>query len=308
MNSALATDPATGQFGATVPIDSVEAMNVLTSPFLAEYGGFTADVVSVETRKAGDKWKFELNDPLPEFRWRSWHMVGLRSSTPRVNFGGPLIHNRLYLLESIQYEMRESPVITLPFPNNETRRQGYNSLTALDYTINTSNVLDCDVSHGGFAHAVRQSRFLQPSAGNADYIRYQLFRQRDGACLFRGNTARQCAFRRQLSRGGMAARHTRHGHDAVTRTAGITSASRRGRRRGSSGAKPGRSREQRMGTHNLKFGSVVGGSAEHALVNEHPVDIYDGSGALIENISSPRDVPLRGPTWNRLFSPRTSGY
>ena len=89
VNSATATDPATGQFGATVPIDSVRTMNVLSSPFLAEYGGFTADVVSVETRKGGDKWSFELNDPLPEFRWRSWHMVGLRSSTPRVSFGGP---------------------------------------------------------------------------------------------------------------------------------------------------------------------------------------------------------------------------
>ena len=90
VNSITTTDPATGQFGATVPIDSVRSMTILTSPFLAEYGGFTADVVTVETRKGGDKWTFELNDPLPEFRWRSWHMVGLRSSTPRVNFGGPV--------------------------------------------------------------------------------------------------------------------------------------------------------------------------------------------------------------------------
>src|SRR5437764_370916 len=56
VNSANATDPATGQFGATVPIDSVRTMNVLSSPFLAEYGGFTGDVVAVETRKGGDKW------------------------------------------------------------------------------------------------------------------------------------------------------------------------------------------------------------------------------------------------------------
>src|SRR5579863_8881635 len=141
VNSANATDPATGQFGATVPIDSVRTMSILNSPFLAEYGGFTADVVSVETRKGGDKWTFELNDPLPEFRWRSWHMVGLRSSTPSISFGGPVIANRLFVLESIQSEMRESPVITLPFPNNESRREAYNSLTAVDYTINSSNLV-----------------------------------------------------------------------------------------------------------------------------------------------------------------------
>ena len=89
VNSYDATDPATGEFGATIPIDSVETIRVLSSPFLAEYGGFSSSVVSVETRKAGEKWHFELNDPLPEFRWRSWHMVGLRSLTPRISFGGP---------------------------------------------------------------------------------------------------------------------------------------------------------------------------------------------------------------------------
>src|ERR1019366_3600021 len=55
VNSATASDPATGQFGATVPIDSVQTMSVLSSPFLPEYGGFTGDVISVETRKGGDK-------------------------------------------------------------------------------------------------------------------------------------------------------------------------------------------------------------------------------------------------------------
>src|SRR5260370_31241799 len=96
VNSGDATDPATGQFGATIPIDSVQTMNVLTSPFLAEYGGFTADVVSVETRRAGDKWTGEFNDPLPEFRFRSWHMRGLRSAPPRFNFGGPVLSSRFH--------------------------------------------------------------------------------------------------------------------------------------------------------------------------------------------------------------------
>ena len=116
-------------------------MSVLSSPFLAEFGGFTQDVVAVETRRGGDKWNFELNDPLPEFRWRSWHMVGMRSSTPRVNFSRPILKNRLYLLESVQYEFRSTPVITLSFPSNEWRRESINSLTAIDWLINKSHVL-----------------------------------------------------------------------------------------------------------------------------------------------------------------------
>jgi len=53
VNSADVTDPATGQFGLTVPIDSVETLNVYQTPFLAEYGRFTAGLVSVERAAEG---------------------------------------------------------------------------------------------------------------------------------------------------------------------------------------------------------------------------------------------------------------
>ena len=89
VNFADVTDPATGQFGLTVPIDSVQNLNFYQTSFLAEYGRFTAGLASVETRRGGDKWKWELNDPLPEFNIRSWHLRGLRTATPRVNFEGP---------------------------------------------------------------------------------------------------------------------------------------------------------------------------------------------------------------------------
>ena len=62
VNAADVTDPATGQFGMTIPIDSVERLEVYKSPFLAQYGRFTAGVVSVETRRGGDTWNYELHD------------------------------------------------------------------------------------------------------------------------------------------------------------------------------------------------------------------------------------------------------
>src|SRR6202022_4702566 len=45
VNSADVTDPATGQFGLTVPIDQVETLNVYQTPFLAEFGRFTSGLV-----------------------------------------------------------------------------------------------------------------------------------------------------------------------------------------------------------------------------------------------------------------------
>ena len=176
VNSGTATDPATGQFGASIPIDSVQTMNVLTSPFLAEYGGFTSNVVAVETRRGGDKWHFELNDPLPEFRFRSWHMVGMKSVTPRINFGGPLLSSRLHLVESIQYEMHSTEVITQPFPNNQQRREGYNSFTAAGLHLKFHEYPDGYAPRRESAYALRQPGRVQSRAGHAQLRHFHLRR------------------------------------------------------------------------------------------------------------------------------------
>ncbi|HTF65251.1 MAG TPA: hypothetical protein VK638_21470 [Edaphobacter sp.] len=67
INSVDVSDPATGRFGLSVPIDVVNSLHVLTSPYQAQYGRFTAGVVTAETRSGGNKWHFDLNDPLLNF-------------------------------------------------------------------------------------------------------------------------------------------------------------------------------------------------------------------------------------------------
>jgi hypothetical protein len=133
VNSADVTDPATGQFGQTIPIDSVEVLNVYQTAYLAEFGRFTAGLVSVETRRGGEKWKWELNDPLPEFRIRSYRLRGLKTATPRVNFEGPLIPSKLFVSEGFEYEVRKTEVFTLPFPLNQKVTQGINSFSQIDW-------------------------------------------------------------------------------------------------------------------------------------------------------------------------------
>ena len=291
VNSATATDPATGQFGATVPIDSVRTMNVLTSPFLAEYGGFTADVVSVETRKGGDKWAFELNDPLPEFRWRSWHMVGLRSSTPRVSFGGPVIADRLFVLESIQYEMRESPVITLPFPRNESRREAYNSLTAVDYTINASNLLTATM-HVADQH-IRYD--------NLDFFNPQPVTPDTSNSTYSGDLTEHAGFRGTLLDSAMSVTSFRtgvwpQGDLPMILTPSLNEGSYFSHQTRTSSRLEWRETwslsKKLWGTHNLKFGAVAGGTTEHALINEHTVDIQGSTGTLIERILFTPGLPI----------------
>ncbi len=133
VNAIDVTDPATGGFGATVPIDVVETMQVYKSPFLAEYGRFSAAVVAVTTRRGGDKWHRELNDPTPEFRIRSGRLVGIRGFTPRFAATGPLIRGKLYFAGAGSFELRKRPVYPLPYPRNEEKSQRVNAYAQFDY-------------------------------------------------------------------------------------------------------------------------------------------------------------------------------
>jgi hypothetical protein len=151
INGLDVTDPGTGSFGRTVPIDSVATLNVYRSPFLTEFGRFGTDVVAVETKRGGDKWRYELNDPTPEFRIRSRHVVGVRGFTPRFSFNGPLVRNHLYFSQSTEYALRKVPSFTLLFPRNEEKQEGWNSLTQFDYLPNRRQWLTITL-HGAPQH------------------------------------------------------------------------------------------------------------------------------------------------------------
>jgi hypothetical protein len=141
VNSVNVTDPATGEFGLTVPIDSVETISVAEMPYLAQYGKFTAGVVTAETRRGDDKWKYSLNDPLPEFRIRSDHLEGLKTATPRFNLSGPLVAGKLYFLFGAEYLLNKQSVVTLPYPFNQTRQTAVNAFTQADAILSPKQIL-----------------------------------------------------------------------------------------------------------------------------------------------------------------------
>jgi hypothetical protein len=161
VNQSDVTDPATGKFGQTVPLDAIETANVLNVPFLAQYGRFTQTVVAVETKRGGDKWHADLNDPFPDFRIRSYHMRGIQNETPRFVLGGPLIKNRLYFNSAFVYVIDKVPSRTLGFPFNESKKESINSFTQLDYILSPNQILT------GTAHISPQhTNFVNPDYFN----------------------------------------------------------------------------------------------------------------------------------------------
>jgi hypothetical protein len=284
VNSADVTDPATGQFGMTVPIDSVEVINVYKTPYLAQFGRFTAGVVSVETRRGGDKWSFELNDPLPEFRIRSGSLQGIREASPRITFNGPLIANKLYFSEGIEYDLQKRPVRTLPFPFNESKQESLNSFTQFDYIFSGTHTLT-----GTFHLAPRHMNFVGLEFFNPQPVT-PTFHAHDytGTVLDRltiGNNLLESTLAIKRFSGGVWGQ----GSDDMI----LTPTGNQGNYFSEQNRHASRiewletyslAPINAMGAHNLKFGATVARTNNRGEFVARPVDIEDTDGRLIKRI------------------------
>ena len=288
VNSADVTDPDTGQFGLTVPMDSVETLNVYQTSFLAEYGRFTAGLVSVETKRGGDKWKWELNDPFPEFRIRSWHLRGLKTATPRLNFEGPIVAGKLYLAEGFEYELRKTAVYELPFPRNQKIQQGLNSFTQLDWVATSKQLLTATfhivpqrLTHVNLNYFNPEE--TTPDASTHNYTGTVAHRMTLGQSILESTfsvTSFDVAVwargdaNLEIAPAGNSGNYFAQKQRSAVRLSGLSTFSF--------------APLNRFGTHHFKIGLYVASSEEDGQIDEHPVDILNGEGQLTRRISFPR--------------------
>ena len=288
VNSADVTDPATGQFGLTVPIDSVEVLSVYQTAYLAEYGRFTAGLVSVETRRGGDKWKWELNDPLPEFRIRSYHLRGLKTATPRLNCEGPLIEGKLFLSEGFEYEVRKTAVYTLPFPFNQKKQAGVNSFSQLDWVASSRNLITAT-----FHFAPQRLESL-----GLDFFNPQQTTPDASTRNFTGTVLQSLALRGGVLENRFSVTNFdasvwgRGVQDLVVGPAGnrgnYFAEQSRSALRISGASRYSFAPVERLGSHHFKLGGYFAGSQHEGGITERPIDIVDGAGRLLVNITFPR--------------------
>jgi len=284
VNSADVTDPATGQFGMTVPVDSVQTINVFKTPFLAQYGRFTAGVVSVETKRGGEKWNFELNDPLPEFRFLNGHLRGLRDATPRVVFNGPLIKDRLYISQGSEYVLNKRPVQTLEYPNKETKSESINSFTQLDYLISGAHTLT-----GTFHLAPRKDSFVgldffdrrpvTPNFKGKDYTGTVIDRLTLGQNLLESTVAVK-NYRVNVYGQGVAEMNLTPSGNTGNYFSWQDRDARRAEFMETLSLKP----ILGLGAHNLKFGSIIARTSNDGQFVARPVNILDNQGTLLRRI------------------------
>jgi hypothetical protein len=291
VNQSDVTDPATGKFGQTVPIDAIESVTVLSTPFLAQYGRFTAGVVAVETRRGGEKWHYDLNDPFPDFRIRSYHMRGIRNETPRFTAGGPLIHNRLYFNTAFQYYYQRDSSRTLPFPFNESKRQSINSFTQLDWIVTPTQVVTATLhispQHSNFVNL----DYFNPQPAAPSYAQHNIVgTAADHLGLFSGILDSSISFQRFDATIGA------QGPDDMI----ITPEGNQGNFFGTQNRSARRTEWLETyspkplhlgGTHQVKFGSSLTGSGDNGHFTYRSVLIENTSGQLLQSI----DFADQGP-------------
>ena len=293
VNSIDVTDPATGSFGATVPIDIIETVQVYKSPFLAEYGRFSAAVVAVATRRGGDKLHYELNDPTPEFRIRSGHLHGIRGFTPRLALTGLLLRNRLFFAAAGTFELRKRPVYPLPFPYNEEKTQRVNAYGQLDFVWKPTHLVTVSMhvvpDRANFAGL----NFYTPQPAAPSWIGHE----------YRGTAADHLetgrgAFDTALSLSELLSRTGAQGTEPLTLTP-VTSlgnyffthdrTSRRGQLAEMWSAKP----VTGAGTHTIRIGGAVAATTQDGSASARPVTVAAGTGEELYGLTFLDQRPYR---------------
>ena len=106
-------DPSTGLTSVSLPDDAIDSVSVLPNPYAVEYGRFSSGLVVIQTRRAGDKWKTRLNNLDPGFRTTRgtvFNIRGIGVFAPRLETGGPLVKDRLFLEQTAQFRYATTDV------------------------------------------------------------------------------------------------------------------------------------------------------------------------------------------------------
>jgi len=146
VNSASVTDPVTGESAINLPLEAVQSVEVVANPYAAEYGQFTGAVTTVQTRSGSDKFNVDAESFFPRPRRRAGSFVGIGAFTPRLNFSGPIIKDKLRFMQSFEYRFVRTPVENLPPLKRDTGLESFDSVSQLDWDINDKNHLSTTFS------------------------------------------------------------------------------------------------------------------------------------------------------------------
>jgi len=142
LNNVDITDPVGRTSEIGLPLSVVSAVEVLSTPYDAQYGGFVGAVSTVETRAADlEKFRFDLQNFIPRTRRRDGSIVGIESSTPRLTVNIPLKNGRFGLLHSTEYQFvrTDQEDANLPLLERDVEREALTVFNQFDAQVTDRN-------------------------------------------------------------------------------------------------------------------------------------------------------------------------
>jgi hypothetical protein len=137
IGASTLVDPTTGLTSVSLPDDAIDSVAVLPNPYAVEYGRFSSGLVVIQTRRAGDKWRMRLNNLDPGFRTERGTMfkiTGINVFAPRLETGGPLVKDRLFLEQTAQFRYTTTDVPSRPEDELKTTTW-FSSFTRVDANL-----------------------------------------------------------------------------------------------------------------------------------------------------------------------------
>lgn len=142
LNSVDVTDPVARTSEMTLPLSVVSSVEVLSSPYDAQYGGFAGAMSTVETKAAdASEFRFDLQNFTPRIRRRAGKLRGIESSTPRLTVNVPLISNRVAWLHATEYQYvrADQEDANLPLLERDVEREMITIFNQFDAFVSERN-------------------------------------------------------------------------------------------------------------------------------------------------------------------------
>jgi hypothetical protein len=171
VDSAENVDPISGSFSIPIPVDAIQSMTVHSLPESSEYGGFSGGLTTIETKAPAAAWDYKLLDFPPSFRGKNGQLVGIANWTPRFEFGGPLVKDKVNFFQELTYEFRRTPIRGLPWPVNETTNRTTTSFTEIQVILSPRHLLNIGLNIFPSAIEFANINTLVPQSASANYRR-----------------------------------------------------------------------------------------------------------------------------------------
>jgi hypothetical protein len=171
VDSAENVDPVSGSFAIPVPVNTIQNIQVFSTPDSSAYGGFSGGLTRIDIRPPGPAWNYKFLDLVPSFRGKHGVLIGLLNMTPGVEFGGPLIKNKLNFSETMTYEFRKDPVHGLSWPVDETMTYSLVSFTEFQWTFSPKHLLNVNINDFPSTILFANINSLIPQTASASFRR-----------------------------------------------------------------------------------------------------------------------------------------